>query len=150
MKKDTTVYINSMNLEKLDDAFIKTKLKRNDIIIKLLEFAIRENKNLQNDRTSVEYQKSIPNARWKTIHVSLPEDIVVFCLDMRRFYCKSVSLILACSVVNFLKDLINNLLGIGLENSNSDNYQLDDIRFSREVFENGICWSKTWKLPPST
>lgn len=148
MNKDTTIYINIINLNKIEDAADKTKMKRNQIIVALLKFAIKDNVKLQNNRRSVEYQKSNPDSIWKTIHVSLPGDLAVFCLDMRRFYCKSVSYILAYSVSRFMQKLINRLLGLESEDDNADNYQLDITNFSRTELKNGIIWTRHWKSPP--
>lgn len=150
MNKNTTLYINNKNLNKIDDAAGKTQRKINFIIIKLLEFAVRDNKKLQNNRTSVEYQKSSPSCIWSRFHVTFPEDIAVFCMDMRRFYCKSASLILAYSVDKYLEKLLNKLLGIDSEKNTSDNYQLDNINFIREFHKDGLCWIRKWKLPPKT
>lgn len=150
MKKDTTLYINDTVLNLIDDAVVKTGVKRNDIFIKLIEFAIKDNVTLRTNRTSVKYQKSDPDSIWNTVHVRLPEVTACFCLDMRRFYCKSVSLILAYSVGKFLEDLINMLLGIDPDNNIADNYRFKSDNFEREELGNRICWRKYWKVPTPT
>lgn len=140
MKSDTTVNINRSVLEEINDAANRTNTKKNEIIILLLKFVMKDNKYLKRNglQIRIQYQKRDPLKRWKREHVWLTKDVSIFCHDMRRFYFMSVSLILAYAVGRFLDDIVNKLLNIDKNMDKYDNYLFETYNFTRKEVFDGI------------
>lgn len=152
MNSDTTVNVHSSIMERIEEAAEKTNVKRNYIVILLLKYAMKDNKKYSG-RISfrrVKYQKADPLKRYKPVHVWFPEEVSLFCYDMRRIYSMSVSYILAKAVRVWLDEIVLKLLKIDDEENITDNYLFMKSDFNRKVLKNGICWKLYWKKTKET
>ncbi len=114
-------------------------------LIKLLiQRVMRGNRKLLKSNTRVKYQERDEKENWRRLHISFNEDEYEYCLDMRKFFKMSVSLILAFAVMRYLDDIINELID---GSKNTDNYRFRNYMFINKIIDGIICWQIYWGYP---
>ena len=111
MKIDTTVNVLNDNKLAIDEAADKVNVSRSDIMKMLLMEAIKNRDHLIEYGKTVTYQKRAPKDMWRNCHIYLSEEENEYLKDIRKYLKNSVSLLLAIAVRNYLKKIIETLLG---------------------------------------
>lgn len=141
---ESTLYVNKSILEMLDKGSEKIGRTRIYIIKLLMQRVMRDNQKLLQSYSRVKYQERDQKENWHRLHIILNEYEYEYYLDMRKFYKMSVSLILAYAVMNYLNDIVNELLK---GNNNTDNYYYRNYFFIKNTINEVICWKAYWGLP---
>lgn len=138
---ETTLYIHSDILEKINYAARIRRTSRSDMIVMLLREVMIDMPDPAGAGKMVQYQKKGRDNEWHRVHVSLRMDEYEYFLDLRRFMKMSVSLILAYAVKRYLKQLI-------IKNE-TDNYQPKNYILAKTVIDSIVCWTLIWGFPPN-
>lgn len=140
---DTTVY---MKIE-LCNILVNIEKKYGHSRIKIISSLLRR---LADDKAiipepwkRIQYQKRHPKNEWRRFHLYLREDEYEFFLDLRKFFKRSVSCLIAYAI-DYYYDDINK---IGREPC--DNYPYKNYILSRMVIEKITCWILYWGVPES-
>lgn len=96
----------------------------------------------------VRYQRCFGSGRWTTLHISVDHREYERFLDLRKFYKRSVSSLIAFAIIHYLNELIQNRIQKTTRNNNTDNYLFQNYIIINEITEDAICWRIYWGLPP--
>ncbi len=140
MMIETTLYVHKSILAQLERGAAVTGKSRTVLIKLLIQRVMRSNRTFLKSSTAVKYQESDEKGSWHRLHLAMNEYEYEYCLDMRKFYKMSVSLILAYAVRMYLDEI----LGKG---NSTDNYRFINYLFTREIVDGIICWRTYWGIP---
>ncbi len=104
MNIETTINIDKALLEKIEYASQISKISKSKIITMLIKAYISENPKIHMHKR-VRYQKRRNKSKWHCLHISINSDIYERCIDMRKLFKMSVSLIVASSIDKFLEKI---------------------------------------------
>ena len=108
---DTTLNIHISMMEKLESFSEISGFKINQIIVQLLNRAIKEYSTLYfKGSRRIKYQERDDEKRWKPKHVMFSEAEYEYINDMKKLYKMSISNILAFAVRNYLKEEIDQMI----------------------------------------
>jgi hypothetical protein len=136
----TTLNVHHNILKKIDRAARKKGKSRSGMIVILLKKAMEDIKNPGRFGSLVRYQERDRPEVWSSIHVRLRVDDYEYLLDLRRLLKMSVSLLLKCAVLKYMKKL--------MKFNNSDNNRFFNYVLIKEIFNNVISWRLLWGYPP--
>ena len=107
MNIETTINVRSDLLEKILEKRDTDMTNLNSIIEYLLKKAMAWSRKKLVSFKSVQYQKKAVDSvfYYHRLHIALPEDLYEKCLDMRKLYKMSVSLILATCIEHYLHEV---------------------------------------------
>ena len=144
----TTLNIKSSLLNRLDNATTICNIKRNKIIVLLLQRLMDDIDKFFNKSRWVKYQNDlvVDNDYWMKLHVKYTQYQYDYFTDMRKVYKCSVSLLLAYAIENYLNEILE-LIGREKNNENLDNY----LKRSHAIFgcyvDGVMCWKLFWGIP---
>jgi hypothetical protein len=142
---ETTLHVHKKVMNKLDEGIAKTGISRSSIIKLLFRRIMDNSKRMIKAYSRIKYQERDEKENWNQLHIVLNEYEYEYCLDMRKFYKMSVSLILAYAVTKYLNELVNELLN---GNISIDNYLYINYIFMMETVSGILCWKIFWGIPP--
>ena len=137
----TTLHVHKTILDKLDNGAIVIGISRNSIIKLLIQRIMKDNRRMLKANSRVRYQAKDLKKNWKRINITFNEYEYEYCLDLRKFYKMSVSLILAFAVLQYLYEILKS-------GKSTNNYCFHNYIFVREIVDNVICWQIYWGIPP--
>ena len=146
MNIDTTAYLDDDIRQKLDDEARAWGVTRSSLVVLLMRRVMKEyGKKTRYGRT-VQYQGKNPEVNRRCVHLSLAERDYECFVDMRKFFKRSVSLLIAYAVVRYLDEVLVEF------KSDSNKYYTDNNLFNNYFFsfkgtENYICWTISWGIP---
>lgn len=138
MKIETTIIIKHYHLKLLAKASYLTGKPKCSIVSLLMLLLARERNLSPVMWERVQYQKRDNSEESHCLHVSLKPGEYEMFLDMRKIFKKSVSLLLAHAIDEYLDDIINSI------NSIPDNYQVMNYAMNRLIIDNVINWVFSW------
>jgi hypothetical protein len=142
---ESTVHMHKSTLEMLERGAETTGRARTFIIKVLMQRMMSNNQHMIKSHSRIQYQERDLKENWYRLHLVLNEYEYEYCLDMRKFYKMSVSLILAYAVRRFLDEIVNALL---YGNICTDNYFYSNYIFINETVSGIVCWKIYWGIPP--
>ena len=141
---ETTLYVRKGTLARLSQASEKIGRSRTSLLVLLLKRTMKDSYRLVQSNRPVRYQKKSQSQDWHRLHIRLKEYEYEYCLDMRKFFKMSVSLIIAYAVSKYLDELIYMLSDTKII---TDNYHYKSYLLIREVVDSAICWKIYWGIP---
>ena len=115
----------------------------------LLKLVSEEMKHRKMPRRPVKYQQLPEQGEWHTFHIRLTVQEYEHFVDMRKFFKKSVSLLIAYAVKKYgqlFLDCLQPELGKGRDKYIFPHYSLGyEILSGQQYFT--ICWGKTERCP---
>lgn len=144
----TTLNIKSSLLNRLDNAASIYNIKRTKIIVLLLQRLMDDMDKFFNKSKCVKYQNDLvcDSDCWMKLHVKYTQYQYDYFTDMRKVYKRSVSLLLAYAIENYLNEILE-LIGREKNNENLDNYlKRSHVIFGRQV-DGVMCWKLFWGIP---
>ncbi len=141
---ETTIYIHSSVLRMLNRGAALTGKSRTVIIKLLIQRMMSCTKTMTKSFSRVQYQERDREGNWNRLHILLNEYEYEYCLDMRKFYKRSVSLILADAARRYLNELLCMLLN---RDDFTDNYRYRNYIFIKNTLDGTICWQIYWGVP---
>jgi hypothetical protein len=105
----TTIYINTIYLDKLKEAASEVDLQKDKLIELLVSRIIKKNNFGPEPYKTVEYQKSEPGIVWKIEPVKLDPQFYEKDLVLRRNFKFSFSWFIAFAITNYLDELVYEL-----------------------------------------
>ncbi len=137
----TSVYITNENYEKLEMQRELSGISINKIVSKLLKTTTERKKIKPRLYRAVKYQKKEYECQeFRNLHIDLDEVLYERCLDMRKVFKLSVSLILAICITEYSEDLFR-------KETSTDNYMQNYVLFclGDSEFSGYIVY---WSTPP--
>jgi hypothetical protein len=129
----TTIYINTVYLDKLEEAMAAVDLSKDELITLLVARIIKKNSFAPEPYKTVEYQKSRPGIVWKREHIKLDSLFYEKDLVLRRNFKFSFSWFIAFAIVNYLDELVYELKNPKNCNNILDKYVKDYVYISKMV-----------------
>jgi len=139
---ETTLHIHKNIMMKLDNSAAITGSSRTAFIKLLIQRIMKDNHRMIKSNSRIRYQDRDLKGNWKRINIVFNEYEYEYCLDLRKFFKMSVSLILALAVLRYLDEIIN-------KDIRTDNYLYRNYVFSRKIIDDVICWQIYWGIPPN-
>lgn len=141
---ETTAYIDDEIRRKLDMAARTRSVSRSALVVSLMRRVMKEHGKKARLGRTVQYQETSENRR--CAHVSLSERDYECFIDMRRFFKRSVSLLISYAVIRFLDELFEE---IDFENTKyyTDNNLFNNYLLSCTWTESYVCWIISWGIP---
>ena len=147
MKIKTTIYTHKSDLDKLEYASKVTKYSKSFISSFLLH-KLKKNNLKFYPRISVPTEYQLPGAKnsWHKLHVDFhPADYENF-IDMRNFFRRSLSLLLAIAIKKYLMEMLDRFL-LNPEFS-WDKFWSDNYTLNLKIDEaNRVIWQVFWDFP---
>jgi hypothetical protein len=143
MEIRTTVYINNVVLNRINDASGDDKKFRNKLIIALMKRVMQDHDILEKNFMSVKYQNDDAADKWRTLHVRFGKGENEYFQDMRRVFKMSVSLILAYAVKNYFSEVLNDLIRMDIV----DNYPPKNYLLLKDIIDGIVSWRLFWGFP---
>jgi hypothetical protein len=103
----TTIYSDTLLLDKLKAAMAEVGLSKDELIQLLVTRIIKKNSFVPRPCKAVKYQDGGPERVWKTEHINLEPEFYEKALDLRRHFKFSVSWFIAFAITNYLDELVN-------------------------------------------
>lgn len=145
----TTVNVRRDIRVRLEAACETTGMSRSGIIVLLLRKVMAEHERRAGDPGSVRYQDRQERHVWRRMSVFVKKCDYDYFLDMRRLFRRSVSLLVAYGVVEYLDVVISELLNDTVSKT-TDNYWHQLYSIEKIVLKTRLCWKIYWKLPEKT
>jgi hypothetical protein len=111
-------------------ASLRSGISSKIILVSLAKKVIRESSGRRFCLRPVRYQRRCADEGWRTIHLSLPEEVYQKCVDLRGLFKFSVSWFFSRAVELFLDDVMRMLEGSGNSDNNQEFYH---IRITRLI-----------------
>ncbi|MCP4136803.1 MAG: hypothetical protein GY754_37885 [bacterium] len=131
MYVDTTININRELLEEVEAAAKLLKMSRSDVVILLLNRVMEKKEISLEVFKQIKYQFRDLASNWKRIHVYPEVERYEMMLDMRKIFKRSVSLIIATAINEYL-DLLVKELSATEKPEKSDSYPSDYLFLARD------------------
>lgn len=125
---------------KLDDAVVISGKTRSELIVLVMRKALRDFRKLVTHGRNICYQEKAPQSAWCRQHVSIFSRDYEYFLDMRKFFKRSVSLLVSYAIENYLDEVCNDATDI-------DNYQFLQYAIVPQMVDTAICWKIYWGFP---
>ncbi len=129
----TTINIDTALLIKLQEAIIEIDLPKDKLIARLISRIINKNSFDPKPYTTVKYQESSSERKWKIEHINLEPEFYEKALDLRRHFKFSVSWFIAFAIMYYLDELISDLSNPENSEKNMDNYLRDYAYISKMI-----------------
>lgn len=146
MRIETTFNLADDTGKRLDGAAERLGVSRSSLIVSLMNRVMKEHGRLVCCWCSVKYQQRLVAGNRRRLHVTLAARDYEYFLDSRKLFKRSVSLLLAWAVENFLDDLLapdesGNIVVV------TDNYRFNSYLLIQETVPGAICWRIYWNIP---
>jgi hypothetical protein len=145
MEIQTTINMNKMIMMELTQASTNLRLSRTYIIRLLLKHFLDDSKRMKIFQSPVKYQARDDISNWSTFHITLREDEYELCLDLRKVYKMSLSLMIAFAVRKYLKRIIV-IFSTRTPEYISDNYLYRNYGFSLNIINGIKCIRIYWGI----
>lgn len=140
----TTVNLGFAHALLLNASARKLGVKRSQLIVLLMEKLLLLWKSMKRSEVTVQYQKKFSFEEWKVVHVFLTGQEYEVFTDMRNFFKRSVSYMLAIAIRKFLQEILDD--GKEKFQSHCDNYEIINYKRTGKFDKNYICWHINWIL----
>lgn len=142
----TYVVVDSVR-ESLAEAVTHTGVKANALAASAMEMLLQSYHEETKGGGGIAYQERTPRGSKKRVHFSLGEMEYEFFNDMRKFFRKSISFLIAIAVRKYLPIIVERILNkvVALK---KNNYPLYKYAIRRKCIENNVFWLIYWGLPP--
>jgi hypothetical protein len=146
MRIETTVHLTEDAARRLDGVAERLGVSRSSVMVSLMNRVMVEHRSLVSCWCRVKYQRKGVAGIWRRCHVTLEARDYEFFLDSRKLFKRSVSLLLAWAVDNFLDELLEpdesgNIVAV------TDNYRFHSYLLMQETVPGAICWRIYWNIP---
>lgn len=146
MTVETTVNIDPGVLMKLNRAADETGMNRSEIVVMVMRKALKDFSRCAPHDRAVRYQGKSAAITRRRLHLALFRRDYEYFLDMRKFFKRSVSLMVVFSVNEYLDNVIKMVLDDNY-NSEADNYPYQNYLIVPEMVDDVICWKIYWGKP---
>jgi hypothetical protein len=140
---ESTMYVHKSIQEMLEKGAETIGYTKTSIIKILLQRVMKDNHKLLKLYSRVKYQERDDKENWRRLHIVLNEYEYEYCLDMRKFFKMSVSLILAYAVRRYLDEILNELQSVIKD---TDNYYYKNYIIIKKTIDEVICWQVYWGI----
>ncbi|TAL36587.1 MAG: hypothetical protein EPN93_07115 [Spirochaetes bacterium] len=143
---DTSINTTRATRETLLDASIQTGKSQCWIIIFLMKQMMKNHQKLGRANRGVERQEVDENEDWKALHICVcPRDHDLF-MDMKKFFKRTVSLLVAMAVGELLEGLVRRILARKFD-AYTDNYSFNNYFIILQPLDGALCWKIFWGKP---
>ncbi len=129
----TTIYIDTLLLDKLKDAAAEAGQSKNELVERLIQRIIDKNSFVPKPCKRVQYQDGGPGGKWKIEHINIKPVFYEKAQDLRRHFKYSVSWFIAFAIKYYLDELISDLKNPKKNENILVNYMGDYVYLSEMV-----------------
>ena len=104
---ETTINLNTHALLLINTAARMSGKTRSNLIVLLMRRIMKDGRDLVRNNRIIQYQEELPKERWHRLHVSLYSSDYECFLDLRKFYKRSVSLLVSLAIDRYLNEIID-------------------------------------------
>ncbi len=144
---ETTINMRDTVLFAVDNAARASGKTRSGVLVILLRKVLKDHGFMTRFDKRVQYQEKDETAVWEKAHVYLTERDYELFLDGRRFFKRSVSLLIALAVERYLDKLVELLLSESYDEE-ADNYPLPNYIIAKKMSGSVVGWHIFWGFPP--
>ena len=141
MEIDTTIYVKIDHAAILSMVEQKSGRSRRDIVSLLMRRLADDRGVTPQPWKRIRYQPRSSRNDWCRLHLLLREDEYEFFLDLRKFYKRSVSFLIAYAITRYRDEILI------IRNPQCDNYQYRNYILSRIIVDKITCWILYWGVP---
>lgn len=131
----------------LDSAVTRTGLGRDELVVLVMKMALYDHAAHIKGEGRIVYQDRSEKGTKSRVHVKLDKLEYEFFQDMRKFFKKSISFMIAISVVKYLDIVVQNIIN-GNKIVHKNNYPEYKYKIFKKCIENDVFWLIYWGLPP--
>jgi hypothetical protein len=146
MMIETTAYLDDDTRRALDAAARVRGVTRSALAVMLMRRVMKEYGKWAQFGRTVQYQEKNPGGNRRCAHLSLSERDYECFIDMRKFFKRSVSLLIAYAVVRYLDSICEEFESDKIKYY-TDNNLFNNYFFSYKGTENYVCWTISWGIP---
>jgi len=144
---ETTINMLDNVREAVDDAAIATGRTRSGVVVSLVRKVLKDHGFMTRFDQRVQYQDRDETAVWRKTRVALAERDYEMFLDGRKFFKRSVSLLVALAVERYLDKLVEMLLSDDYD-EDADNYPFPNYIIAKKMSGIVVGWHIFWGFPP--
>jgi hypothetical protein len=137
----TSINIDVEVYEKLQAAAVQCGVTMEEMILALMRYFSQKHKGEIVTWEGVHYQERRDESHWACLHVTWFGDEYEFLIDLRKVHKKSVSLILAETVLTLLEEMLSKT------DHNVANYQHPGYTIAKFIVHNTIGCIFFWGIP---
>ncbi|MBN2160451.1 MAG: hypothetical protein JW807_13740 [Spirochaetes bacterium] len=137
---ETTLYLRNYQRTRLLEAVVTTGQPRGRIISALMKKIAGDHGKLIRSWSRVKYQDR-SGEKGREFHVTLKPDEYEFFQDLRKFFKRSVSGLVADAVDKYLDEVIEEIT------KETDNYWYSNYALSSIIIDGVVCWILYWGIP---
>jgi hypothetical protein len=146
---DTSINTTSATRQALLEASIKSGRSQCWIILALMKQMMKNHKTLARSNRGVQRQEVDHKEKWKPLHLCVcPRDHDLF-MDMKKFFKRTVSLLVAMAVGELLDELMRRILAEKFD-AYADNYSFNNYFIILQPLDGALCWKIFWGKPTNT
>ena len=146
MMIETTAYLDDDIRRILDETAGTWRVTRSSLIVSLMRRVMKEYRKRARFGRTVQYQEKNPAGNRRCVHMSLTERDYECFVDMRKFFKRSVSLLISYAVIRYLDEVVDQIES-GKDKYYTDNNMFNNYFFYCEGTENHVCWTISWGIP---
>ena len=146
MHINTTAYLDNDIRQTIDNEARARGVERSSLVVSLMRRVMKEyGKKTRYGRT-VQYQEKNTEGNRRCVHLSLAGRDYECFVDMRKFFKRSVSLLIAYAVARYLDEVLEEFK-FDRNKYYTDNNLFNNYLFSYKGTENYVCWTISWGIP---
>ncbi len=137
----------------LAEAEEKTKYQKEELLVKAMRKMMKDYERYERDAGRIEYQKRFDEETGEQIikhrvKMRLLIREYNYFQDMRKFFRRSISLVMAIAVYTYLAEIVEKILQKDYEALHADNYPFECYAIMGKCIENIPTWRIWWGVPP--
>jgi len=144
----TTINLAPCDRKRLDGAAELAGVTRSALVVMLIGRVLKDHRRLVTCWESVRYQRREPGKKRCRVHVAFNGRDYELCLDSRKLFKRSVSLLVAFAIEHYLDEILQVLQTSGKADG-MDNYPFTSYLLTCETIGDSICWRIYWNIPPN-
>ncbi len=137
----------------LAEAEEKTKYQKEELLIKAMRKMMQNYEKYERDEGRIEYQKRYDKETGERIikhrvKMKINEREYNYFQDTRKFFRRSISLVMAIAVYTYLAEIVEKILKKDFKALRVDNYPFECYAIMGKCIENIPTWRIWWGVPP--
>ncbi len=149
MRIETSINTTLESREALFDAAHASGRTLSWIVIQLMKQMMKNYRALVRSHQNVQRQDPDKDEQWHAVHICMDTRDHDLFMDMRKFFRRTVSLLVAMAIREYLHRWLRKLCA-GKLNEITDNYPFNNYFIVLHPMEGALCWKIYWGKPVNT
>jgi len=150
---DTTYVMREEVISLLISAEEQTSYSREELLVMAMRKMMKDHEAFERDEGRIEYQKRFDEKTgMRIIKHRVKMRLLIreynYFQDMRKFFRRSISLVMAIAVFTYLAEIVEKILKKDYEALHANNYPFECYAVMGKCIENIPTWRIWWGVPP--